>query len=73
MKPRLPKEIELYFPSVVIHEIYTYLTKHDSPPSSRTSYQNSPTFLKDIAKIQNMKLRGKSAMYMQDLDDFLLD
>jgi hypothetical protein len=74
MKPRLPREIELVFPPEIVHEIYNYLTKDYSPPSSNvSSYKSSPTFLKEITKIQNMNLRGKLGTYMRDLEDFLLD
>jgi hypothetical protein len=74
MKPRLPREIELLLPPEICHEIYLYLTKHDSPSHSKPpSYQSSPQFMKDMTKIQHMKLRGKSPHFMKGLEDFILD
>ncbi len=74
MKPRLPREVELIFPPEICHEIYKFLTKNDSPaPSKPPSYQSSPQFMKEITKLQNMKLNGKLGTYMRDLEDFMLD
>jgi len=41
--------------------------------SSNHSNQSSPSLERELTKIQSMNLKGKSAMYMMDLDDFCLD
>ena len=33
----------------------------------------SPSLQRELAKIQKICLKGKSAMYMNELDDFCLD
>lgn len=71
MKPRLPAEIELRFPPSLLHEIYKFVPKTES--KSPPSYHSSPVFQKDMKKIQNLKLKGKSEMYLRDLEDFVLD
>ncbi len=71
MKPRLPREIELLFPPEIVHEMYKFLTKEDSPKPP--SYSSSPQFAKEMKKLQCKALRGKSATYLRELEDFLLD
>jgi hypothetical protein len=74
MKPRLPAEIELRFPPSLLHEIYKFVPKNLSESKkSPPSYQSSPVFQKDMKKIQNSKLKGKSEMYLRDFEDFVLD
>ena len=68
MRPRLPREIELMLPSEIVHVIYQYV-----PHLKKESPQHSPTLQKELQKIQNLTLRGKSANFMKDLDDFCLD
>jgi hypothetical protein len=35
--------------------------------------RHSPTLQKELQKLQNLTLKGKSANFMKDLDDFCLD
>jgi len=69
MKPRLPHEIVLLFPKETIGIIYSYVP-HLNKPEVR---ELSPTFEKDIKRIQNIKVKGKNEMFMRDFDDFILD
>jgi hypothetical protein len=68
MRPRLPREIELMLPSEIVHVIYQYV-----PHMKKETPRYSPTMQKDLQKIQTLSLRGKSANFMKDLDDFCLD
>ena len=68
MRPKLPREIELMLPSELVHVIYQYV-----PHMKKESPRHSPTLQKELQKIQNLSLRGKSPNFMKDLDDFCLD
>jgi len=39
----------------------------------RQTPSSSPSLQKELTRIQTMKLKGKSAMYMRELEDFMLD
>ena len=69
MRPRLPWEIQQVLNPDVVWYISQFLTKHDSPKQP----QQSPSLEKELRKIQISNLKGKSQMYMKDLEDFLLD
>jgi hypothetical protein len=43
------------------------------PKSPKKKKSVSPSFQKELHRIQNMCLKGKNNMYMRDLEDFLLD
>ena len=69
VKPRLPDSIAKLLPLDVIWYISTFvphLEKRQTPSSS-------PSLQKELTRIQTINLKGKSAMYMRDLEDFLLD
>lgn len=68
MRPKLPPEIERLLPSEVLHRIYQYV-----PHEKKESPRHSPTLQKELTKIQNSPMTGKSATYMKGLDDFCLD
>lgn len=68
MRPKLPPEIERTLPSEVLHRIYQYV-----PHIKKESPKHSPTLQKELTKIQNSHLRGRSGTYMKDLNDFCLD
>lgn len=68
MRPKLPPEIERLFPSHVLHHIYQYV-----PHEKKESPRHSPTLQKELLRIQNSPLHGKSSNYMKNLDDFCLD
>ena len=68
MKPRLPKHVELFFPSDVVRYIYTYiphLPKYTPP---------SPSLQQQLMKLQHMNWKSSwtNAMYLKGLDDFVL-
>ena len=66
-KPQLPTQIKLLFPIEIVHIIQSYVPYMDPPKTP------SPSLQRELAKIQKICLKGKSAMYMNELDDFCLD
>ena len=68
-RAKLPEEIEELFPEDIVKHIYSFIPY----PKKQTSPNTSPSLQKELQKIQSIKLSGKSAMYMKDLEDFLLD
>ncbi len=69
MKPQLPDEIRSALPKEIIHLINSFV-----PPIEKQSPKTpSPSLQKELAKIQSISLRGKSAMYMKEFEDFCLD
>jgi hypothetical protein len=68
MRPRLPRELELLLPSELVHVIYQYV-----PHMEKERPRHSPTLQKELQKLQNLTLKGKSANFMRGLDDFCLD
>ena len=74
MKPQLPPEIEALFPQTVIDQIYKYVPhlkkkERNSPPS----VSMSPQAERDLRLIQRNAFKGKSEMYLRELEDFILD
>ena len=67
MKPQLPEEIRRLFPKEVINVIQSYV------PHTETPKTPSPSLQKELHKIQHITLKGKSSMYMRELEDFCLD
>lgn len=63
-KPRLPREIELFFPVEIVSMIYKYVPKHGKPSLP------SPSFQREVQRIQ----RGlkRNAMDLYGLEDFVL-
>lgn len=66
MKPRLPKEVELFFPSDIVRYIYTYI------PHLVKKDPISPSLLKQLMKLQFNKRCDNSTMYLKGFDDFVL-
>lgn len=76
MKPQLPPEIQEKLPHEIVDHIMKFVPhspkpKKTSPTMSPCAY--SPTLEKELRRIQHMTLKGKSADYMRDLEDFILD
>lgn len=69
MKPRLPAALEARFPSELLHIIYSFIPPQSSPKPKVPS----PQLQKELTKIQSGKLKGINAMFMYDLEEFLLD
>jgi hypothetical protein len=63
-KPRLPRELELFFPSEVLHLIYGYV-----PPKPPTPAP-SPGLQRELERLQYGTKH--TAMYLKGLDDFVL-
>jgi hypothetical protein len=73
MKPELPECVKGIFPREVVERINSFvphLPKKPSSPKRPCSY--SPELEKSLRSLQNSFLKGKSEMYLRDLDDFLL-
>jgi hypothetical protein len=69
MRPKLPSDVEDLFPEDVVRRIYKYVPKI----TKQKKLSVSPQMQKDLKHIQMMKLRGKSGMYLKELEDFVLD
>jgi len=69
VKPCLPEEVELLFPVELVRLIQSYVPHYPKKPSPKTS----PSLQRELTRIQSMCFKGKSTMYMRDLDDFILD
>jgi hypothetical protein len=69
VKPQLPEQIQLMFPLELVRLIGSYVPHLKKEPSPKTS----PSLQKELTKLQNRHLKGKNAMYMRELDDFVLD
>lgn len=61
--------LEPILPMDLVYVIYTFLPK----PPKKKKEQVSPSFQKELQKIQSLELKGKNGMYMKGLDDFVLD
>jgi hypothetical protein len=69
VKPHLPESIEKSLPRDVVNYIYTFVPHMEKTPTPKTS----PSLEKQLRRIQAISLKGKSSMYMNELDDFILD
>lgn len=61
LEPRLPLDL--------IYVIHSFLPR----PIKKKQDEVSPSLQKALQKIQSTELKGKNAMYMKGLDDFVLD
>lgn len=64
----LPAHLLNDFPLDLFNLILSYMPKY-----KKNKKEVSPSLQKQLTKIQSMKLKGKSAMYMKELEDFCLD
>jgi hypothetical protein len=69
VKPILPREISMNLPADVLRVIYSYVPHK---PKVKTP-EGSPSLQKELSRLQSKFLSGKSAMFMYELDDFMLD
>lgn len=65
VKSRLPREIELKFPSEIVHVIYSFLPHNPKSPVP------SPQLQKELQKLQQGD--KKTPMYLKGFEDFVLD
>ena len=76
MKPRLPDELEAALPRAVVDLLYTFVPHiKKSPkesPLAHLGISSSPRLEKDLRAMQNIVLKGKSQMWLRDLEDFIL-
>jgi hypothetical protein len=61
--------LEPILPMDLVYVIYTFLPK----PLKKKKEEVSPSFQKELQKIQSLELKGKNGMFMKGLDDFVLD
>lgn len=63
-KPRLPRHLERKLPPEVLHLLYEFVPHLDKakPPS--------PSLERELTRLQHGK--KQTAMYLKDLDDFIL-
>jgi len=69
VKPILPREISMNLPVDVIRSIYSFVPHMPNTQSPKTS----PSLQKELIRIQTASLNKKSAMFMYELVDFVLD
>ena len=68
MRPKLPGPIEDELPDYVLGIIYSYV-----PHTKRPKKEHSPSLQRELERIQNIQLKGKSANYMKGFSGFCLD
>ena len=68
-KPQLPIEIQNLLPKELVSLIHSFVPNYEKV----TPKLPSPSLQKELMKIQNTKLHGKSPTYLYDLEDFCLD
>lgn len=68
MKPKLPRSVEESLPEDIVGVIYSFV-----PHMNRRKKQHSPSLQKELERIQNTQLKGKSGNYMKGLSGFCLD
>ena len=73
MKPQLPPEIQAIFPREIVMLINSFVP-HLKPTPDKSPYgcTVSPSMERDLRRIQNTVLKGKSEMWLKGLDDFVL-
>lgn len=73
MKPQLPPEIQAIFPREIVMLINSFVP-HLKPAAEKSPYgcTVSPSMERDLRIMQTKHLKGKSEMWLKDLDDFVL-
>jgi hypothetical protein len=69
IKYSLAYELEPILPLDLVYVIDSFLPR----PIKQKKKQLSPSFEKELRRIQTIQLRGKVGTYMRNLEDFLLD
>ena len=72
MKPVLPAHIEAVIPDDVLRIIYAFVPHFPKQKKVSPKWSVSPNMERDLRIIQQSTLKGKSDMYLRDLDDFIL-
>lgn len=81
MKPELPPEIVSLFPTEIVNYIYEFVPHFPNPRKSKQSpvfpCTYSPLMERELrivqSKMYSPKTKGKSGMYLYDLEEFVLD
>lgn len=69
VKPQLPEDLQMLLPLELVRLIDSFVPHIKKVPTPKTS----PSLYRELARIQNKNLKGKSPIYMRGLDDFVLD
>ena len=69
LREKLPMEVQMFFPEELVRIIHSFIPY----PKKDKSPHISPSLQKELIRIQNTNIRGKSPMYLKDLTDFCLD
>lgn len=69
VKPILPREISMNLPTDVLRVIYSFVPHKVKVPSPG----GSPSYQKELNKLQSKFISSRSAMYMYELSEFMLD
>lgn len=69
LREKLPMEVQKLLPEEIVRIIHSFIPY----PIKQKSPTTSPSLQKELSRIQNMILRGKSPMFMKHLDDFCID
>lgn len=73
MKPHLPPQIEAILPDDIVRLINSFVPHlRKEKKSTPYPFKVSPNMERDLRLLQNKALKGKSDMYLRDLDDFVL-
>ena len=74
MKPQLPPMLAHSLSEDVMRIIYAYVPHFPKQRKSKSKSvcSVSPNMERDLRRIQSTNLKGKSEMYMRDLEDFVL-
>lgn len=82
MKPQLPMDIQEKLPHEVVSLIMSYVPhltrkevkKHTTPANTPANpFTMSPSLERNLKLINSKELKGINAMYLIELDDFVLD
>jgi hypothetical protein len=69
MKPQLPMEIQRLLPEELVRLIDSYVPHLKKAPTPKAS----PSLEREVRGLQLKYLHGCTGMYLDDLEDFILD
>jgi hypothetical protein len=69
MKPQLPMEIQRLLPEEIVRLIDSFVPHLKKAPTPVAS----PSVERELRNLQSKHYQGCTGMYLQDLEDFILD
>jgi len=69
MKPQLPMEIQRLLPEEIVRLIDSFVPHLKKAPTPVAS----PSMERELRNLQSKHYHGCTGMYLQDLEDFILD